>query len=69
MNARIKGRNYRFEDCSFTNAVGQEVQIPNGIWSVAELDMVSVFAGTKIYDMTNPQFQLLKLAKKAVLVD
>lgn len=57
---------FKFEECECLGVAGQLVQIPAGIWHVAELSTVSVFANGRTLDLNNSAFQALKLNRKAV---
>ena len=66
----MKARNYQFRDCTCQNSIGVEITIPDGIWPVGELAMVAVYvSGNITHTLSLATFQLLKLNRKAILVD
>jgi hypothetical protein len=61
--------NYELKDCTYKSDVC-EITIPDGIWSVAKLDMVSVsdVDGNIFYDLRTEDFQQLETQGKATLI-
>jgi hypothetical protein len=57
---------YRFVACECLGASGHMVQIPPGIWSVAERDAVFAMVGTQTLALNVPAFEQLKRQGKAV---
>ena len=62
------GVNFNFVECECLSIADQMVQIPTGIWPVAELSTVSVFVNGRTLELNNSAFQSLKLERKAVPV-
>ena len=60
--------NYKFEERDCLGGTGHNVHIPEGIWFVAELDIVSVYINGQVLELKNSAFQNLKLVRKAVPV-
>jgi|APEBP8051073058_1049385.scaffolds.fasta_scaffold06331_3 hypothetical protein len=58
--------NCKFEGCECLGTNGQNINIPAGIWPVAELDIVSVYINGRVLELNNSAFQGLKLERKAV---
>lgn len=70
MNTYVTLKPYIFKDCVYTDGRGRKVEIPDGSWDVAELDMVAIsLSDGKIHDLPSSTFQLLKNQGKAVLVE
>lgn len=61
----VAGKNYHFEACECLGVAGNIVQIPAGIWPVAELSTVSVLINGSRLDLDSSAFQQLKLEFKA----
>lgn len=55
---------YRFAECECRNVFGGVDAIPAGIYPVAELDVVTVAAGNKRFDLEKNAFNLLKAEGK-----
>ena len=55
---------YRFAACECLGAGGSMVQIPSGIWPVAERDPVFALVGEKVLALNAPAFEQLKLQGK-----
>jgi hypothetical protein len=63
------GKRFRFKECQCRGVTGTLVEIPAGVWHVAELDTVSVYLDGRVLSLEKSAFQVLKLERKAVLLD
>lgn len=62
-------RQFKFVECICPGTEGNTVDIPAGIWPVAERDIVTVYVGAKVLELEKNAFQKLKLERKAVPLD
>ncbi len=59
---------FEFQDCEFLDN-GKTVKIPNGIWNVAELDIVTIWLSNGIeIRLYRTQFNILKAQKMAIKI-
>ena len=56
---------YRFSACECLGNAGAVVQIPTGIWAVAERDPVCALVGGRLLALDPAAFERLKLDGKA----
>jgi hypothetical protein len=58
---------YVFTECECLNASGGMDTIPAGMHAVAELDVVTVYVGSKVFDLNKNAFNLLKAQRKVTI--
>ena len=58
---------YVFKECECLNVSGGMDTIPVGMHAVAELDVVSVYVGAKVFDLDKNAFNLLKSERKVTI--
>jgi len=61
-------QNYRFTGATYRDAFGNVKPIPDGIWPVTVLSIVTVVVGGRVMDMDTSQWSQLKLDGKVVLI-
>ncbi len=59
---------YRFDACECLGAAGTLLEIPQGIWPVAERDAVCALVAGQVLALDAPAFERLKLEGKARLL-
>lgn len=68
MRAMGAAKNYQFTDTTCLDYLGNTVTIPDGIYSVAELDSISISISGRTITLTVAEFTALKADRRAVLV-
>lgn len=63
----IQTTQYEFASCKLVKTTGADVDVPDGIWPVADggVQHVTVLAGTRVLDVTRDSWSKAKLAGTA----